>query len=30
MEQIRINIYNTIGNSFAIEADDGELIYKRI
>lgn len=30
MEEIRINIYNIIGNSFAIEADDGELIYKRI
>ncbi|TXI99409.1 MAG: DUF4325 domain-containing protein [Neisseriales bacterium] len=30
MKEIRINIYNIIGNSFAIEADDGELIYKRI
>ena len=30
MEQIRINIYNIIGNSFAIEAEDGEIVYKRI
>ncbi len=30
MEQIKINIYNAIGSSFAMEASDGQLIYDKI
>ncbi|HLX53353.1 MAG TPA: STAS-like domain-containing protein [Aquella sp.] len=30
MEQVKINIYNAVGNSFCTEADDGQLVYALI
>jgi Icc-related predicted phosphoesterase len=30
MEQIRISVYNSVGNSFCTEADDGKIVYESI
>lgn len=30
MESVKLSIYNIIGNSFGVEADDGEIVHKAI
>lgn len=30
MEQVKINIHNTIGDTFCVDADDGQLVYDLI
>ncbi len=30
MEEIYINVFNIVGNSFCVEADDGENVFKQI
>lgn len=30
MEEIMINVFNTVGNSFCVEADDGQKVYELI
>jgi len=30
MDKITINIFNTVGNSFCVEADDGQKVYELI
>jgi len=30
MDEITINVFNTVGNSFCVEADDGQKVYELI